>query len=274
VRTILYRIAYWTQYGMLIVGALAAGSLKTDPARFPEAVGDGLTTIQQHAWWIVLASTIAVAIAKALADYIGPPWVREALNRILNRFRKVAFINIDGEPHHKHRVTLFQRKRFWFPIAIPWPGNGQRWPVRPGRWPMSGWMIPVARSGRATQSTRTCFLATDDPNRSEGIVGEVWLTNEVRHVVLPDLGVKPSEAKIAQYASLAGMPTEWIRDRVAKKKPCPRSLCGVPIEVGNRFWGVLVLESAGPDTIDYQGHGWKAFTDMVQPSIEELLKRI
>jgi hypothetical protein len=260
---------------MMVLGGLAAGALKIPSEKSPAALSKLLVLVQTHAWWFVLVASVVGVVAKATADILGPPWVRQALQRIINRFRKHAFVNIlDGEPHHDHRVTLFQRKGFWFPIAIPFLANGQRWPIWPSQNPWSGWMVPVARTGRATLATRTCFLATDDPSKSEGIVGEVWLSNSVTVRMLPELGEKPSEQKIAAYAKAAKVSKEWIRSRVNAGKACPLALCGIPIEVGNKFWGVLVLDSSRQNTIDYQGHGWKAFTDMVQSSLEELLKRI
>jgi hypothetical protein len=118
------------------------------------------------------------------------------------------------------------------------------------------------------------FLAPDDADNSEGIVGEVWQKNQVLVQRLPELKATSTADEIATYAQMANMPEWWIRDRLAKKKPCPQMLCGIPIEVDNRLWGVLVLDSRRSDTIDYQSQAWPAFTLLVALSLEELLKRV
>jgi transcriptional regulator with GAF, ATPase, and Fis domain len=70
------------------------------------------------------------------------------------------------------------------------------------------------------------------------------------------------------------MPVEVIQRRVQSRKPCPQALCAIPVEVDNRIWGVLVLDSRRAGTINYQSQTWHAFTTYVQLGLGELLNGV
>lgn len=257
---------WWTcqiiQVSALTAIGVIGGLARVTPSEWPTA-GKHLAAAQQHIWWLIITLPIVVGFAKAGAIWAGPPWVWKSLRQTLSQFRKHAFTNIDGEPEHHHRVTLFRKQWCWW--IRPW---------RKGRWPWSGWMVPVARSGETTQSTNTIFLVPDDADKSEGIVGLVWQTRDVVQMSLPAVSDPPSLVELMQYATAARVPLQWVRHRCATGKPLPRTLCGIPVEVNNKLWGVLVLDSRKTGTIDYESNAWPAFTSMFPTAIVELLKRI
>ena len=113
------------------------------------------------------------------------------------------------------------------------------------------------RSGYTMQRSRTIFWASgDDPGSAEGIPGRTWATNRVLIInSLPDLHSNPSAANIQNYATASAVSEEWLQRRLRENKPCARSLCGIPVEVNNKFWGVIVIDSKSdtlPDSADLQ----------------------
>lgn len=205
-----------------------------------------LEVLQPFSRASVVACGAGVVAFKWLAHLIGPPWIWKAIQGIFDEFRERAF-RLSGEPVHYNRVTLFEYVRcwrLWGFWACPW-----RW--RLGRFPWSGWLIPVARSGHTTKSCGVSFLAPDDADRAEGIAGQVWATNtQILVNELPALDETSTEASIAEYARSTFVSTDWVRSRLSR--PHPRSLCGVPVEVEGRIWGVLVLDSRAENGIKAQ----------------------
>lgn len=231
-----------------------------------------ISWIQEEAWWLLIALAVVAAGTGMLTKWIGPPWLWDSIRRTLNRIREEAFAGIDGEQIHHHRVTLFRRK--WSLAPVPW--RCWYWPWGPWRVPWSGWMVSVARSGHTTQQCWSVFLAPEeDADNSEGVVGLVWTTKKVQVLPpLPSIQSTATEEEIAEYAKMALMPVDIIRYRVRKGTTCPRSLCGIPVEVDNKIWGVLVLDSRRPDTIKYTSKTWDAFTRAVPKGLVELLRGV
>lgn len=90
---------------------------------------------------------------------------------------------------------------------------------------------------------------------------------------MPEIKEGSTDAEVTAYALQAMMPVEWIKDRLRHGKSCPRSLCGIPIEVRGKPRGVLVLDSRKPDSINYQSTAWPAFMRIVPVVLEEFLKQ-
>ena len=203
-----------------------------------------IATLQPLSRPAVVAFGGGVVLFKWLAYSVGPPWIWKAIQAVFNEFGERAFNRKDDDPVHYHRVTLFQYVQLWKLGRLwlyPW-----RWQA--GRLPWSGWLVPVARSGHTTKRCNAVFLAPDDADRAEGVAGQVWATNsQILVEELPALDSSSSDEVIADYATRTFVPEEWVRARLTK--PLPRSLCGVPIEVDGRIWGVLVLDSRVPKAI-------------------------
>ena len=210
-------------------------------------VGDLIASLRPFSRPAVVAFGAGVVLFKYLAHLIGPPWVWAAIHAIFDEVRERAFRYKEGEPVHHHRVTLFEHVHFW----RIWRLWLCLWQWKVGRFPWSGWLIPSARSGHTTKSCSTRFLAPDDADRAEGVVGQAWATNsQILVDKLPEVSESSSSTVIAEYATRTFVTPDWVKDRLGK--PLPRSLCGVPIEVEGRIWGVLVLDSRAEDGIKSQ----------------------
>lgn len=101
----------------------------------------------------------------------------------------------------------------------------------------------------------------DDARRAEGVAGVTWAENYVIPVRdLPDLR-NASAAEKEEYARQTFVTVKWL----AKEKPRSRSLCGIPVQVRGKKWGVLVLDSEAPggEWITRVTNRYRGFADVV-----------
>lgn len=216
----------------------------------------------------VIGFSAGVVAFKWLASMIGPPWIWKAIRGIIDEFRERAFASA-GDPVHHHRVTLFEHTQIWRFWRL-WDVWITPWTWRRGRTPWSGWLLPVCRSGHTTQHCSTRFLAPDNADYAEGVAGQVWARNS--QIVVNDLPLVDENTPddvIADYASKTFVSSDWVKNR--RTRPLPRCLCGVPIEVDGRIWGVLVLDSRGQNTI--RSRKVSDLVDFVGIVLRHLLRR-
>jgi hypothetical protein len=267
----IYRVAAVSQYLAAGAATLIGGLLRTKPERWGD-LGAGLAWVQENSWWLIPVFAGVVLVSRGLCDWIGRPWVWEAVRTVLNDFRKQSFTLSSDDAVHQHRVTLFRRVTWVWWI---WPFRGKWWPWGKRRWPWSGWLVPVVRSGHTTQQTSSVFLAPDDADSAEGVAGVTWARQDVvLQTDLPDLSGTPTDEAIRQYATRAFVDVEWVRQRLAKRSPCPRSLCGIPVMVSGKLWGVIVLDSRSPSAIRVNSSIYKVYQDVTPAFLAELLKRV
>ena len=183
-----------------------------------------------------------------LFRWTGDPATREHIQFLLNKFQEKAFQN--GEGVHHHRVTLFKYKRCWrgYWLSKAVRSDNKWWPWGSGYWLCSGWLVPVMRSGHTSTRMTTAFLAPQgDPDLAEGVAGMAWSRNST--VVLENLPELPSSKKKAkpEYATKTSTPPDLVERYLARGVPMARSFGATPIEVNNKIWGVLVLDSRNSD---------------------------
>lgn len=148
---------------------------------------------------------------------------------VLDQFQQFAFSDRREDPLHHHRVTLFRAVRLRHP-----------WKV----WPWSRCLKAVARSGHTTQRSTVIFRIPDDADKAEGVAGRTWSTRRTVQVDgLPDLGGVVNEQMLAEYAGKTFVRRHWLEKWRRREQRPARSFCGVPVEVRNEIWGVLVLDS-------------------------------
>jgi hypothetical protein len=224
--------------------------------------------LQPYSRPAVVALGGGIVIFKWFAYCIGPPWIWAAIQAIFDEFRERCFVLDAKDPVHYHRVTLFQHVRAWrlwkFWLCV--------WSWRKGHYPWSGWLVAVARSGHTTKRCESRFLAPDNADHAEGVAGQAWATNDLLLVDnLPSLDMASSDEIIAEYAQRTFVPEEWVRIRLRKSTPMPRSLCGAPVEVDGKIWGVLVLDSRSERGIKRQKVS--DLIDFVGTALRHLLRR-
>jgi hypothetical protein len=219
----------WIKGLFVALGAIIAASIKADVRKvteqFGQTAGRLLEQIQGSAWVVVPALLLAIPIVEAIRHLIGDPRIWRVVSDLLNHFRDLLFPDSTSDQIHAHRVTLFRHKT-WHRCAR--------------RWPWSGWLVPVERSGHTTRKTDIAFLAPDDADKVEGVAGMTWSRRSVVYVKdLPDLSHNPSDSEIEEYAERT-----WVSEQlVRKRKPHARAFLGIPVEVNNRLWGVIVVDS-------------------------------
>lgn len=199
-----------------------------------------LAFIQEYGWWAILLSIVAGEGGILWIDSRESSMVTNALNAILKEFRDELFGDAAGQ-EGDHRVTLFQyRKTCWRAI---WYGPGLPW---------GGWLVPVARPGRASQRSHSVFRAPDDPSKLKGIAGKAWGANNRAYedFDLPDMseiGNPEGNPLVDEYAKRGNVARWWVRRRLKKKRLLARSIMGFTVEQPDgTAWGVLVLDSKDP----------------------------
>ena len=224
----IHRLLGWCGVCFGVLSAVLAAALKADVTWVTQwwvRGGDALVWLQNVAWVGIPFLILFLGFAKVLRDAIGPPWVWTVVQRVLDQFQELAFADRSGPKHH-HRVTLFRIARF----SKPWR-----------RWPGRRYLVPVARSGHATMQCSVVFRIPDSADNAEGVAGRTWAERKVVPVSgLPAItGAVPDEVR-HEYARKTWVSRKWLR---AWAEPAARSFLGIPVEVGGKPWGVIVLDS-------------------------------
>lgn len=182
-------------------------------------------SIQDAAQLAFPALLISVPIVESFRRKLEKKTLWPLVKEILDEFRKQLY---EKNELHLHKVTLFKRCG-WVLRARYFQSFG---------W---GWLKVIQRSGHTSQNSRRVFFAPNDQDKAEGVAGLAWAWNSVVYREdLPNLknGV-PSERSLKQYADDSNYPLELVR----KTLPSSRAICGIPVEVGGKVWGVLVVDS-------------------------------
>lgn len=219
--------------------------------------------LQRYSWVIVVLPGTAW-LANYFQKRLEANWVRFIIKSTLTQFCDRMFSDLAGGKD-EHRATLFAYKKFAFRHTLPWSRH---------RLPWSGWLVPIARSGHATQSVKTRFLAPDKAARAEGVAGLTWRNRAT--VTVTDLPLIASAAQatdIQEYCSKTKIAKDWLEMRLAAGDGLPRSLRGIPIEVDNELWGVIVLDSKDPSPFAVDPDGQGPLTRMFTFTISKLLER-
>ncbi len=221
----------------LATGAPEASELAHDASLLQTTGVAWAQSLRPHAWWVVpLASVVAPGL-HWLRRWIGAPWVWGVVNVALNSIHAQLFDEYDG-PEHAHRVTLFRYRK---------------WRLGFDPWPSFGWLVPVARSGHTTRSTRARFRAPSEPSHATGVAGTAFVGRGILVVpgngdpALPALTSGATDKKIRDYSSRSFTDENWVRARLkGRPRSLPRSFAGIPVEVSEQPWGVIVIDSANP----------------------------
>jgi hypothetical protein len=196
-----------------------------------------LAASRPQAYFLLQVGVLCSVAIPWLRAWIGPPWKWNAVDEALNSLHRELFHDVEGGTlEHRHRVTLFKYSRL-----------GWRWPDRP--W--AGWLRPVARSGTSTRDTSAMFKVPAEPTKAEGVAGFAFRCGgqfavpSSEEPVLPRVFPGCKKKDLASYANRTMTNVAWIERRLAvRSEELPRSYCGIPIDVGGRRWGVIVIDSA------------------------------
>ncbi len=225
---------------VIVIGAL----LKLNPTEYPNSptFQNGLLLSQNWAWLSIPVLAVAAALSQTIRSRIGSNSTWITVNYLLNEYRDALFEKhptAKDDPEYFHRVTLFKYVGWRWAFAL---------------WPWTGWMVPVARTGHVTQSRRIPrFRAPiDDPDNAEGVAGQTFVRRRtIPMPQLPEINAGSSDKDLETYCRRAFVPYGWVAKRVNRKTPraMPRSLLGIPLEVGGEPWGALVVDSRSESEI-------------------------
>ncbi len=207
--------------GTRTTSILAAAIHQAPPDKIPAALS--FVTDPVRNGWVLPALAVATPIIVS-ARHFTDRSRREEVWRVLNEIKDATFKDqkLDYEQHG--RVTLFRHHKFTL----------RRWPC------VGGWLMPYERSGFSTRKTSAIFCAPDDGECAEGVAGKAWSSREIKYVSgLPNL--RAPGATDAQFANY-GEQSFCSPSRLRKKPPQARSLMGIPVDVDNKRWGVIVID--------------------------------
>ncbi|MFG0285558.1 MAG: hypothetical protein ACF8R7_14160 [Phycisphaerales bacterium JB039] len=246
--------------GIVLFGA----ALKADLAHFDRVpfIQVALQWMQSWAWLVVVTGPLLVAAVQWFRRKFGAPWAWEAIQKILDEFRDEVFGQVANEPLDHHRVTLFKYKRMVATSASP-----KQW---------CDWLVAVARSGHLTKHCIRRFRAPDDGEHCEGVVGRAWRCRD--WVVVPQPGsslpvlTRESNATdLATYAKETSVKPAWVRQQLHEGRPLACSYAALVVRLRGHPWGVLVLDSRKPGTIDPKNlERFKAFGGLLTPLLERI----
>ncbi len=225
-RVFAYRACLVLQWllGFLLLPASAL--LKARPESVAKWLPDAKWAIEAYhdnAWLILFLLAAFTQAFRFLAPKIKPVWPSSAMHELLKQAYRFAFKKGPREePPHLHRVTLFEKKRKK--------------------------LIIRARSCHLTNTSQTTFAISDNPEECEGVAGWTYVLGQILFIDgLPELGQNATADDFEMYAAKTYVSSKWLQE----KRPKARSYLGIPVEVKAKLWGVLVLDSAGTQTIRY-----------------------
>jgi len=237
-REILFRAALWMDAVAFVLLGIVLSALKYNLSSVrPPTVLGALVLWCQNNGLVLITTLFAVSYGcRFIRQFLRPPLIQKQLKALMDALQQEVFRAemSGGASLYDHRVTLFRHGWLW----------------RLHRWPWSGWLYPIERSGHMTRRRGTFFRAGGERGEQEGVAGQAW-TKSATVVVenLPDLEDVSSlegglqRGLVEEYAKRTWVSRDWLVRRLAAKKPMACSFCGIPVEVGGKMWGVLVLDS-------------------------------
>jgi hypothetical protein len=190
---------------------------------------DFVSVVQQNAIYIVIIANVILWVAHVLKKYSGNPWAWDTVKVLLEEFRGNVFHGHPSLDVHLDRVTLFKKL-------------DKRWHC--GCLPSFDWLCAVERTGHMNRRKRKWFRAKDDGMVFDGVAGATWRSGQTTlKEGLPLLNRHSNSTAIESYARQTFVDDSYVRKRLGKGAPLPRSLCGIIVEVENKPWGVIVIDS-------------------------------
>ena len=201
----------------------------------------------EHIVWLLLLG-VFVGLCDWVMASVGSPKSRQGVEHCLNALQQRIFDAVNDTPPDLHRVTLFRRARWVWPWSYKWEFKRNGYDGI--RWPWSGWLVPVARSGHAPGKSKTILFAPDGGDGGEGVAGYTWRCKNCIWIEnLPTVRAGCATSVIQDYARATYSTQKWVKQRADKGVKLARSICGIPIEVDSKIWGVVIVDSQNTSLI-------------------------
>lgn len=204
---------------LLGVTVLIFSILKEVPKDGDTFLSSFATESMRHGW-LVPAAMLVLMLCQVAIKWMGSPEVFSAVRACLDIFKDEIF---GDEAKVTDRVTLFRYIHAW---------------TSPRFWTWSR-LVAVERSGHVLRKSSVRLKATDRVHDAEGIAGVSFAHGEIISVKNLEDPESSDEATIEAYCDATFVTKKWFH----KEQPRSRSLCGLPIEVRGKRWGVIVIDS-------------------------------
>ena len=88
-------------------------------------------------------------------------------------------------------------------------------------------------------------------------------------IALPTLNAESAATDIETYAKETGVGAEWVRQQLDHGRPLAASYAALAVQLSGQPWGVLVLDSRRPNSIDRgKLDRFKTFGNLLTPLLE------
>ena len=254
-----FYIAAWASLLVVLPAILKAPADKIDA--FSKDLGWPVYFVQDHAWWLVPVLGTASFLSNHGCKWFQARYMNTAVWQLLQQIHRFAFQDIQQDPVCEHRVTLFRGTWCW-----SW-ANRSAW-----CWPFGHKLVIAVRSGHMTQKSKTTWSIGDRPSHCTGFAGLVWLHKKVICITnLPDVTSTTDDKILKQYAKKTNITFEWLKNK--NPRPTATAYLGIPVEINNELWGVIVLDSSNPNGIRFDGNERQNAYDYIGVSVGNTLER-
>lgn len=191
------------------------------------------------------------------SKWIGPPKIWGAVGSLLTAYRDLVFEdlkNVDPTAfEYSHRVTLFKFCPNLFSRN-------------------KGTLLAVERSGEFHRDSSVSFkIDFNNPDEAEGISGKAFCSSgQIKAFNLPDITSELDSNTVGESISLYAKRTNVARDWILKERPKSRSIVGLRIEISEKYWGVIVIDSRNEEIPDK----YLSSFDILAISIGKLLQEL
>jgi hypothetical protein len=233
-------------------------------------------TAKAQAWFTVPLLGLAVSLLSYLKKVIGPAMIWALVHHILDELHRQIFE--EGVSLAEHRVTLFRYSQWcWrgWPLNAGWllPVERSHHATRASR---ARFKVPDDgnTSGIAGRCwiTKSVIYVSGLPNISPDVerppkkpltsrvrkiriglceyLGKLWWLDWFWRVWWSHRKLGSADTTIcSEYALHTWTSARLIAKQKRCKKKMPRSLCGIPVEVGGKPWGVIVIDSRSENLV-------------------------
>ena len=216
----------WSERIVGVISLFAGAFSKAKAEDFYEPLQAPLRNLQSG-WVIPVLLVIAPLLAFMRRRFDSGRL--EHVHELLDQMCEKTFKNQNFDLPQHRRVTLFKHRKICF-----W-----RFPF------FGGFLVPIERSGADTRKTGSIFKVHDNGEKNEGVAGRVWSANSNLYVPnLPEIGGRCDPQALDDYAAKTFYPRNKLSG--LDKRPTARALMGIPVQVGNKKWGVIVIDSVRP----------------------------
>ncbi|WP_196138764.1 hypothetical protein [Aliikangiella sp. G2MR2-5] len=228
----------------------------TDNESWPEFGRYFVGFVHKYQWYFFLLIITLVVLGFFIKKLAGDEWAWNRLQFLIDAYQEKVFKKFSDDPRHFHRVTLFQYQKFRWRLGTR-PGRFENklfhkiWPYKKESHPLSGWLVPVLRSGHTTQKASSVFLCNKDHAVAEGIAGMIFIrsgTTVTQPLPVPSQSAGKKEIK--KYCTESSITIDRYYQMFRNGQPPPATIGGFPIEKNGKLWGVLVLDSTSETGVD------------------------